>query len=473
MEKRIVPTRIVDVPNRCENVIAAASNSFRNSCLSIRSPVLYKEFKNIILKLDKLFIIQRGHMDPITNPFAPGAGSQPPELAGRENILTDARTALGRVKIGRAARSQMLLGLRGVGKTVLLNRINEIAGEESYLTVVLEAPENRGLAEMLVPPLRSLLFQLSRVERSRKIAKRGLGILRSFASLLKISVGDVEFGVQAETGTADSGNLESDLPEVLLAVASAAKEAGSSVALFVDEVQFLSKIDLGALIVSIHRIGQKGLPLVLFGAGLPQLAALAGEAKSSAERLFIYPVVGALPDNAASDAIRAPVIREGVQITDEAVEIIVRKTQGYPYYLQEWGFHAWNAAIESPITEEDARRATIDALRHLDTGFFRVRLDRLTPRERDYMRAMAELGPGPHRSGEIAQTLHMAVQPAGPLRNGLIKKGMIFSPQHGDTSFTVPMFDEFMRRSIPNWVPNTPCAPESARPEKPKKRSGK
>ena len=394
-------------------------------------------------------------MDATHNPFAPGAGTQPPELAGREEIIRDATVALGRVGLGRAARSQMLLGLRGVGKTVLLNRIAQLAEEQEYATILLEAPEDRTLAEMLVPPLRSLLFKLSRLEKTREVARRGLAILRAFAGVFKVAAGDVEFGVKAEVGTADSGNLEADLPEVLLAVASAAKQADKPVALFVDEVQYLVEGDLAALIVSIHRIGQRTLPFVVFGAGLPQLAALAGEAKSYAERLFDYPDVGALPESAARDAIRTPLQREGVEIEERALALIIEQARGYPYFLQEWGAHAWDTAAQSPITLEDARQATKRSIAQLDKGFFRVRLDRLTPRERDYMRAMAELGPGPHRSGDIAQTLAMDVTTAGPLRNGLIKKGMIFSPQHGDTAFTVPMFDEFMRRSMPGWEPGS------------------
>jgi hypothetical protein len=353
-----------------------------------------------------------------------------------------------------------LLGLRGVGKTVLLNRIADLADAQGYRNVLLEAPEDRTLAEMLVPPLRSMLLALSRLEAAKNAAKRGLGVLRAFAAAFKLTVGDIEFGVAPEIGTADSGSLESDLPELLLTVAMAAKAGGAAVALIIDEVQYLRDIDLSALIVSIHKIGQKQLPFVLFGAGPPQLAALAGEAKSYAERLFDYPEIGPLPVEAAKDAIRAPIEREHAKITKEALAIIVERTEGYPYFLQEWGSHTWNAAARSPITAHDAQRAASGALQQLDRGFFRVRLDRLTPREKDYVRAMAELGPGPHRSGEIAQMLSIDVTAAGPLRNGLIKKGMIYSPQHGDTAFTVPMFDGFMRRSMPDWRPSAPTVPK-------------
>ena len=388
-------------------------------------------------------------MNATTNPFAPGAGTRPPALAGRDEIIENATVALSRAKVGRSARSQLLLGLRGVGKTVLLNRIAELAEESGYMTVVLEAPEDRDLAEMLVPALRPILFAMSRREKTKDIALRALGVLRAFAGAFKVGAAGVEFGVQAESGTADSGSLETDLPEMLLVVARAAKEAGTSVALFVDEVQYLSQDDLSALIVSVHKVGQKGLPFILFGAGLPQLAGLAGEAKSYAERLFDFPEIGPLSSEAVVAALRVPIEEEGASIRNDALEIIAEKTRGYPYFLQEWGYNAWNAAKRSPITSEDAEAATGESLRRLDKGFFRVRVDRLTPREKDYMRAMAALGPGPHRSGEIATELSMDVTTAGPLRNGLIKKGMIYSPQHGDTAFTVPMFDEFLRRRDP------------------------
>ena len=391
-------------------------------------------------------------MDPTTNPFAPGAGTQPPELAGRTSIIESATVAIRRIKAGRPAKGQMLLGLRGVGKTVLLNRLSDLAEAEGFHSIMLEAPENRTLVEMLAPQLRALASKLSRIERAREVGKRALAILRSFTSAFKLSLGEVEFGVAPEEGTADSGILESDLPEVMMAIARAAKEAGAGVALFVDEVQYLSEEEISALIVSVHKMSQKGLPFVFFGAGLPQLAQLAGEAKSYAERLFDFPEVGPLSPDAAREAIAAPIEREEQAITEDAVRLIVEKTRAYPYFLQEWGSHAWNVATLSPITVLDVEDATTRALAALDSGFFRVRLDRLTPREKDYVRAMAELGPGPHRSGEIAQELALEVTAAGPLRNGLIKKGMVYSPQHGDTAFTVPRFDEFLKRAMPSWV---------------------
>lgn len=392
-------------------------------------------------------------MNEVDNPFAPGAGTQPPELAGREAVIEAVEVQLGRAMKGRAAKSLLILGLRGVGKTVLLNRIAESAEELEMRIVMVEAPEDRTLAELLVPSLRRILFQLSNTEAAKELALRGLGVLRSFASAFSVSAGGLEFKVEAESGSADTGNLELDLPEVLLAAAKAAKAAGSGVAILIDEVQYLSKEDLSALIVSLHKIAQKGLPLVFVGAGLPQLAGLAGEAKSYAERLFDYPEVGPLRRDDAQEALAVPIEREGEEITEEALQSLVERTQGYPYFIQEWGYQVWNVAIGSPIGVEDVEQASELALGRLDAGFFRVRLDRLTPREKDYVRAMASLGAGPHRSGDVAEAMGLRVTQAAPIRSGLIRKGMIYSPQHGDTAFTVPMFDEFMLRSMPDWSP--------------------
>lgn len=402
-------------------------------------------------------------MDRLTNPFAPGAGAPPPELAGRDDIIDAATVALHRVRRGKPEKSQMLLGLRGVGKTVLLNRIEELAEDAGYLTVPLEAPEGQALAEFLSPALKGTLMQLSRVEAAREYAARAMGALRGFASVFKVSLGDVDLGV-SEPKAADSGNVEVDLPELLVRTARAARAADGSVALLIDEVQYLSQTDLRALIVSLHKVSQKGLPLVLFGAGLPQVAALSGEAKSYAERLFDYPAVGPLSPPAARRAVQEPVQEEGAEIERAALDRIAHVTEGYPYFIQEWGKHAWNQAPASPITLADVEAAGASATAALDESFFRVRFDRLTPREQDYLRAMAALGPGPHRSGEVADRLGRKVEGMGPLRNGLIKKGMVWSPAYGDTAFTVPMFDQFMHRAMPVWTP--------APPKRRKKRGG-
>ena len=392
-------------------------------------------------------------MDPVANPFAPGAGSRPPALAGRDKLLGRADIALRRIRAGRHAKSMILLGLRGVGKTVLLVRIEELAESAGYVTALIEAPEERRLAGLLVPKLRRLLRGLSRREAARVLGNRALGALRNFASAFKVSYAEFEVGVKPEPGLAASGDLETDLTDLLVAVGDAAQAADQPATILIDEVQYLNDEDLSALIAALHRISQKALPLIMFGAGLPQLAAVSGEAKSYAERLFDFPNVGPLDENSIREAVRVPIEEAGAGIDDDALSEIADRTEGYPYFLQEWGAHSWDAAPKSPVTYEDVRSASASAVAALDASFFRVRFDRLTPKEHEYLRAMAALGPGPHRSGEIAAMLGMAVTAAGPRRTGLVRKGMIWSPSHGETAFTVPMFDQYMFRAMPDWDP--------------------
>ena len=386
-------------------------------------------------------------MDPRTNPFAPGAGTPPPELAGRSSIVDDAAVAISRSKTG-LGKSALLLGLRGVGKTVLLNRIWQLAEEEHCVAVFLEAPEDKSFTEMLAVGLRSALMKLSVVEKTRDLANNALATVRSFASAFKLKVGEV--GLEVKPGTADSGVLEHDLSELFEQVAAVAKRAGSAFVLLIDEVQYLSVEELSALIVAVHKLGQRSLPFVVFGAGLPQLAALAGEAKSYAERLFDYPSIGPLSESAAREAIKTPIERAGKAIAPKALEAIVTTTQRYPYFLQEWGYQAWNAAPQSPISPADVKLATKAALARLDDGFFKVRFDRRTPQERREGRAIAEFDSPEVRSGEVAEKLGKKSNALGPLRDGLIKKGMIYSPRHGYVAFTVPMFDDYLKRTMSN-----------------------
>lgn len=387
-------------------------------------------------------------MDEFSNPFAPGAGNPPPELAGRTSILDRSVLALRRLQAGRHERSQLLLGLRGVGKTVLLNRIEQLAEEHNSETVFIEAPEREKLASQLVPPLRKALLRMNRMEAARDAVRRAAGALRNFASVFNISMGDFELGVSPSPGIADSGDLGIDLTDLLVSFAQVAESSGRVATLLIDEVQYLSQEELGALIVACHKSSQRQLPFLFVGAGLPQLAGLAGEAKSYAERLFHYPDVGALPEVDAVEALNGPANKAGATFTDGALRQIIELTQGYPYFLQEWGYHAWNNSPSTTISEESIPTATELAIKRLDEGFFRVRFDRLTPREKDYMHAMADLGPGPHRSGDIAKNMHAEVRQVAPLRSTLIGKGMIYSPAHGDTAFTVPMFDEFLERTM-------------------------
>ena len=387
-------------------------------------------------------------MDPVRNPFAPGAGSQPPELAGRESILSDAHIAIQRALIGKPSRSQMLLGLRGVGKTVLLSKIEEMAEQSGHLTSFIEAPENRSLSELLIPRINQVLRKLSVVEQAKVKAHRALRALRSFASVFQVSYGEATLSVDPEVGIADSGDLESDLTELFVRVGEAAKAAGKAWTLLIDEVQYLRPNDLAALIVALHKIGQKGLPVLFFGAGLPQVAALSGDAKSYAERLFHYPGVGPLLLEDAKTAIRQPVEDEGQSISEDALDEIFLKTRGYPYFLQEWGYQCWNIAQDAGINACDALQAAGEATRRLDDGFFKVRFDRLTPKEREYVIAMAKLGTGPYRSSDIAAALDETHQSLGPRRSQIISKGMIYSPSHGDIAFTVPMFNDYVTRNF-------------------------
>ncbi len=390
-------------------------------------------------------------MDTIKNPFSPGAGSPPPELVGREGILEQARVLLGRVKEKRPEKSLLLTGLRGVGKTVLLNEIERLAAKTGYRTVPLEAHEDKALAAMLVPPLRKLLFELDRVAGAGDKAKRGLAVLKGFMNGVKVAMGDIEVGldIEPEKGSADSGDLESDLPNLFMAVAEAAEERKTPVALLIDELQYFSAQELSALIMAMHKMQQRQLPMVLIGAGLPILPRLAGESKSYAERLFSFPDVGALSEPDANKALQDPTKAVGVDFEAAALKEIFRLTQGYPYFIQEWGYQSWNRAAGPPITLEVVQAATATVIERLDANFFRVRFDRLTPGEKRFLRAMAGFGAGAHRSADIAEAMGVNINSLGPGRAKLIQKGMIYSPTHGDLAFTVPLFDEFMLRAMP------------------------
>jgi len=391
-------------------------------------------------------------MDRVRNPFAPGAGTPPPELAGRDELRATLRTALERARIGRPAKSAMLVGLRGVGKTVLLDRVREDAEAVGIHTVRIEAPEGRSLPALLAPQLRQALLRLSQIEKAKDIAVRGLRALAGFARKLKVTYADIEVGLdyEPEPGLADNGDLEHDLQALFEQVGLAAKAAETALAIFIDELQYVEEPQLAVLITAMHRTEQRRLPVVLVGAGLPQLRGQMGNAKSYAERLFDFPTIGPLPLGAAREAIEKPLLSENVTITPEAMQLIFEATQGYAYFLQEWGSHTWLAATHSPIPADAVTQASVTAIAALDESFFRVRFDRLTPKEKKYLRAMAERGPGPHRSGDIAEMFGASVNSLAPTRSSLIRKGMVWSPNHGDTAFTVPLFDEFMKRIMPN-----------------------
>jgi hypothetical protein len=340
----------------------------------------------------------------------------------------------------------MLLGLRGTGKTVLLNEIGKIAREEGLLVSKVEAPERESLARLLFPEMRKVMRSLSAVEAAKQIATRGLNGLRGFASIFKIDIAGVEIGVEPEPGFADSGDLQYDLPDLFAVIGQAAQAAGKGWILLIDEVQYLSEADLSALIVSIHHMSQEGLPVLLVGAGLPQVARLAGEAKSYAERLFLYPAVDALDQVSAIQAVQKPIADEEASIELAALGNIVDRTRGYPFFLQEWASTAWNNAEGPEITVEDVDHSYAETLASLDAGFFRVRIDRLTKSEVQFVKTMSELGDGPYAMADIAKAMGRTQSSLGPTRANIISKGMIYSTDHGYLNFTVPLFAEYMRR---------------------------
>lgn len=393
-------------------------------------------------------------MNPIENPYAPGAGVEPPELAGRGEVIDLVRIAMQRMAAGMPAQSPVLVGLRGVGKTVLLVRMEAIAKDEGLHVIRVEACEGKALPELLVPGFRAALLSLSLVEAAMAQARRGLGILKAFITGFNLSYAGFEITYDATAGVADTGDIEADLPDLFQELGEAAKAAGKGIVIIVDELQILKPNEFGALIMAIHRVNQSKLPIAFIGAGLPQVRGLAGGSKSYAERLFRFVPIGALADDHAKAAIERPAAAMGVEFEGGALAEILRATERYPYFLQQWAHDAWNIAqTPKKITWADVLDATDTSHQTLDESFFRVRYDRCTPAERVYMRGLAELGVGTHRNSDVADIMGSTVAKIGPTRGKLVKKGMVYSPSFGDVCFTVPLFDQFMRRLVPEFVP--------------------
>lgn len=392
-----------------------------------------------------------GPMRKEDNPFEPGAGTKPPELVGRDLLLEDAEAAIARGQSGRPIRGQVFYGLRGVGKTVLLREVSERAAKSGALICDLETPEDKRLTHLIATSIRKALVTLSATEKAKEVVAAAAGALQSFASAFKVKVGGIGIEVKKPKGVADSGDLDEDLSDLLVAVAEAARAQNTAIILAIDEMQYLKEEELAALITAIHKVNQKSLPLALFGAGLPQLLGKAGNAKSYSERLFQFDEIGALSEAEAKKAISDPLKAKKVAIEGDALGEIFAKSQGYPYFLQEWGFRTWNSATTSPITKEDVLAAEPMVIASLDKSFFRVRFDRLTKSEQEYLRAMAELGEGPHKSGDVAKVLGKNINQIGPVRSQVIAKGMAYGGQHGMVHFSVPLFDEFMKRAMPNF----------------------
>ncbi len=392
-------------------------------------------------------------MDPFLNPYAPGAGAPPPELAGRDELLNKAAISLRRIAAGRFWPGLILTGLRGVGKTVLLNQIRRNAEIDKLLTVRMEVAEGRSLPSLLAPGLKTAILRLNRTKAAGEVVLRGLRALANFTSAMKVKYHDVEItlDVEAEPLDVSAGvSLDESLSQLFQSVGNAAKEKKTAVVLFIDELHALEEKQLAALIMAFHVAAQDLLPITMIAAGLPQTLAKMGAAKTYAERLFEFFKTDELERTAAIQALVIPAEKLGIHYLPEALDTILQQTQGYPYFLQEWGKHVWDVAQSSPITKQDVKTATDYAIAELDESFFRVRFDQLTSMQKRYLRAMAELGAGPHFSGKIASVLSKKVTALGNVREQLINDGLIYSPSHGETAFTVPLFDGFMKRILPN-----------------------
>lgn len=385
-------------------------------------------------------------MDSLRNPYSPGAGSRPPALVGRDRELDQFRTAIARLEIRRPAKSLLLTGLRGVGKTVLLNEFGRIAREMHWQYDPLEASESLDFPTAISNLVRKATLRISASKRAAERAKRTLGVLRSFQIRWKLP-GDVTLESEPLAGLGDSGDLESDVADLLIELGTLAKEHDTGVVFTIDEMQYLKREHLAVLVSALHRVTQEELPVLVAGAGLPSLLGLIGEAKSYAERLFTYPHIDSLSADECAEALQVPAQDEGVTWESGALEKVYEVSGGYPYFLQEFGKQTWDfASGPDRISKADVSIGIPEALSELDTGFFRVRLDRVNDSERNYLRAMASLGKGPYSSGEVAKLLHKTTTQVGPHRDGLIRRGLCYSQRFGEIDFTVPMFDEYIRR---------------------------
>ncbi len=391
-------------------------------------------------------------MDAVSNPYSPGAGARPPALVGREELIDVMDVSLQRLLKGRDGRSQMLTGRRGVGKTVMLNEFEILAESRGFFHEHLEVSEDGDLALRLAAAVRRVLLAMDARKRIGERVTRALGVLKAF-SLCLPNGPEIYIDVDAVFGPADSGHLATDLSGLFVELGEVARDHGTGVLLTIDELHYVSRLVLDALVTGLHRAAQLQLPIIVAGAGLPSLATLTGEAKSYAQRVFTFPIVGSLAPSQAREALTVPAADDGVHWDEGALDEVLRLTDGYPYFLQEFAKQAWNiAAGPDRITEQDVRWSLPIATAELDDGFFRVRTGRTTDAERMYLRAIAECGPGPARSGEVAKLLGKASTALGPTRDSVIKKALCYSPRYGEVDFTVPMFDAFMKRWIPDFT---------------------
>jgi hypothetical protein len=394
-------------------------------------------------------------MDPVANPYTPNAGATPPVVVGRDDQQRSFDLLLARLEKGRTEQSMIITGLRGVGKTVLLSEFRKKATARKWATIDIEVSkhDNDDFRKQLARECKSALLRVSPKARWTDRGRRAAAVIRSFTIAVDPD-GRITAGLDThpEEGVADSGDLVADLADLLMALGEAAADHKTGVVLLLDEVQFLQREQLEAIVAAIHKTVQYRLPIAMVGAGLPQIAELAGEAKSYAERLFKFPQIGILNEQDARAALREPALEEGAIFEEAALELASKITGRYPYFIQELGYAVWQIASDNRIIRDDVAQAKLAYEEKLDSSFFRVRFDRATELERAYLRAMAELGPQPQLAGDVARLLNRSSEQCGPTRAGLIEKGLLYTPSHGYAAFTVPHFDQFMRRSLPQLV---------------------
>jgi hypothetical protein len=384
-------------------------------------------------------------MDPIQNPYRPGAGIKPLTLAGRDEVAKKVKVLLGRVKHGSPQRSIMLYGLRGVGKTVLLNKFEEMALQEGYIVQPHEMSEKDDFKAIITRTFRKVLLEIDTAEKAKELLRKAFRVLKSVS--VSIPGGpDVSIDLEKMLGKGDSGDFESDLVDLVESVGYAAKEYEKFVCILIDETQYVDEKSLSALIAASHKVSQKGLPIVFICAGLPQIAALTGDAKSYAERLFEFVKINGLGKEETKQAIVGPAQSAGVHFEEDAVNNLAKLTGGYPYFIQEFCKFVWDGASSNPITKADVEAAQKLAIQSLDESFFKVRIDRATNAEKNMMRAMAESGAGPYKWSDVLARMGKPANSLSPIRTSLIKKGFLYAPGHGVLDFTVPKFDEFIRR---------------------------
>ena len=388
-------------------------------------------------------------MDMMTNPFSPNAGSRPPELVGRDRILEEARVLMGRTQLRRSEQSMLIKGLRGVGKTVILNEIASRAeAMGNVLPVCIEACESKTLGELIAVPLKMALLKLSRYEGAMDKLKTGLSVLRNFMGSIHIHFEDVDLELEPMKGVGNSGDRQFDLIEVMKSVAEAAAQKNQAVVLLIDEVHCLGKDDLETLVMGLHKMQQLQLPLAMIGAGLPIIVKLAGMAKTYAERLFRFPDVGPLDKADVDRVIEKPLQQAGVKIEKNALDMIYAQSLGYPYFVQQWGKQLWNYVSGKTVSVDDVRRVKELVEYSLDADFFMMRMERVTPSEYKFLLGMSRCVKNDVCPiAEVAHSMRVELAAIAQRRVSLIKKGLIYCPSRGVVAFTVPMFAEYLKRN--------------------------